>query len=253
MVMAGCGSKSTTATSSTTGASGSSSAATPTSGAALPQAAQLVQDCGKATAALHYVHVALATTNVDTLSVQSVNADVTNQPQGNGQAVGDASVRIKPASPFVAEQFLVTNKIMYTKQGDGRYTEVGPAEKIYDPGIILDKDKGLGNVVRKVQNPQVAGSETTNGVATVKVTGTIDAAVIDPVVPKLGEGGGTLPITLWITDVGAGTSPSASPSATPSAGTTPNLVKMLVNKGQGSVEITLSAWGKQFDVPNPTG
>jgi hypothetical protein len=38
-------------------------------------------------------------------------------------------------------------------------------------------------------------------VATVKISGTIDAAVIDPVVPTLGQGGGTLPITLWIADV----------------------------------------------------
>ena len=43
--------------------------------------------------------------------------------------------------------------------------------------------------------------EKVEGVNTVKVTGTIDTAVIDPIVPRLGEKAGVLPITLWIYDV----------------------------------------------------
>ena len=65
-----------------------------------------------------------------------------------------------------------------------------------------------------IQNPQIAGNETINGIATVKVTGTIDGAVIDPVVPQLGKGGGTLPITLYIVDTGAPGSGKLGASAT---------------------------------------
>lgn len=46
----------------------------------------------------------------------------------------------------VVIEFLVMNKIMYMKWG-GDYVLVGLVEKIYDLGIILDKDWGLGVVV----------------------------------------------------------------------------------------------------------
>ncbi len=218
----GCGHKSSTATpSQTPGASGTSSSAAPTA-APSPQAAQLVQDAAKATTALHSLHVNLTTMDITTLPMESVDADVTNLPQGNGQAVGSAMVRLQPKAPAIAKDFLVTNKTMYTKNSSGAYTSVGPAEKIYDPGIILDKDKGLGHVISQVQNPQMAGSETVNGIATMKVTGTVDGAVIDPVVPQLGKGATTLPITLYITDVNAAgggtTATSASAGAQPQSG-----------------------------------
>ncbi|CAM4330656.1 Antigen P27 [Mycobacterium basiliense] len=254
-VVAGCGQKSTTATSQTPGASGTSATTAPsgTSGSPAPQAQQILQDSSKATKGLHSVHVAVNVTDLPTLPFESVNADVTNQPQGNGQAVGNAKVRMKPDTPAVATEFLVTNKTMYTKQ-DGTYTSVGPAERIYDPGIILDKDRGLGAVIAQVQNPKMEGNETVDGIATIKLSGTIDAAVIDPIVPQLGKGGGTLPVTLWIVDTSVQTPASStaqSPAPAPSAAA--NLVRMVVNKDQGNVDITLSNWGAPVTIPNPTG
>ena len=212
-----------------------------------------MQASQKTTLTLHSVHVSLTATDVPTLNVQKLDGDVTNLPQGDGRAVGTANVRVGPSAPFNETGFLVDNKTLYTKQGAGAYKSVGPAEKIYDPGIILDKDKGLANVISKVQNPTVQGRETINGVATVKVTGTIDAAVVDPVIPTLGRGGGTLPITLWIADVPLSATPTSLPSDAPSPGTGPNLVQMLVNKDQGSVTVTLSNWSKPVDIPSPTG
>lgn len=242
-VISGCGQKSTTGasgTSQTSGTSASSASATP--GAPSGQAAQILQDSSKATKGLHSIHVNLQTTNITTLPMESVNADVTNQPEGNGQAVGDAMIRLKPQSPAIAKQFLVTNKTMYTKNEAGVYTSMGPAVRIYDPGVVLDRDKGLGAVIGKVQNSQAAGNETIDGVATVKVTGTIDAAAVDPLVPQIGKGGGTLPITLYIADVKAG-------GSTP---TQPYLVRMILDKDQGHVTITLSNWGAPVTIPNPT-
>lgn len=205
---------------------------------------------------LQSVHIALTATNLPKLPVSSVDADVTNQPQGTGRAVGDAKFRPTPNDPFVDTQFLVTDKTFYTKDADGKYVARGPADKIYDPGIILDKDLGLANVIKNVQNPKVETRETINGVATVKVSGTIDAATIDPVVPTLGQGGGQLPITLWIADVfpsGTATPTTTLPSEAASPGTGPNLVRMVVNKDQGSVDVTLSNWAKPVDIPSPTG
>lgn len=227
-VVAGCGKKPTTASS-------------PSPGSPSPEAQQILQDSSKATKGLHSVHVVVTVNNLSTLPFESVDADVTNQPQGNGQAVGNAKVRMKPNTPVVATEFLVTNKTMYTKRG-GDYVSVGPAEKIYDPGIILDKDRGLGAVVGRVQNPTIQGRDAIDGLATVKVSGTIDAAVIDPIVPQLGKGGGRLPITLWIVDTNAST---PAPAA--------NLVRMVIDKDQGNVDITLSNWGAPVTIPNPAG
>ena len=91
---------------------------------------------------------------------------------------------------------------MYTKNEAGVYTSMGPAEKIYDPGVVLDKDKGIGFVIGKVRR-ETGGNETIDGVATVKVTGMIDAKIIDPLVPQIGKDGGTLPVTLYIADAKA--------------------------------------------------
>jgi lipoprotein LprG len=248
-LVAGCGSESKTPQ--TTGASGTSSA-TATSGA--PQAAKIVAESAKTTMTLHSVHIALTATNLPKLPVSNVNGDATNLPQGSGRAVGDAKFRATPDAPFVETQFLVADKTFYTKNADGTYTPVGPSPKIYDPAVILDKNKGLANIIRSVQNPTVDGKETIDGVATVKVSGTIDAAVIDPVVPTLGQGGGTLPISLWIADVApAATLTTSLASDAPSPGNGPNLVRMVVNKDQGSVDVTLSAWEKPVNIPSPTG
>ena len=83
-----------------------------------------------------------------------------------------------------------------------------------------------------------------------KVTGTIDGAVIDPVVPQLGKGGGTLPITLYIADVNAAGTSTTATSGAPAP--SPNLVKMVVDKDQGHVTITLSAWGQPVNIPAPS-
>lgn len=258
-VLTACGSDSKTSESSTTtGASGTSTATTTaTSGApAQPQGSQVIEESARTTQTLQSVHIALTATNLPKLPVSSVNADVTNQPQGNGRAVGDAKFRPAPDQPFVDTQFVVTNKTFYTKDPDGKYVVRGPADKIYDPGIILDKDKGLANVIKNVKDPKVETRETVNGIAVVKVTGTIDAAIIDPVIPTLGQGGGQLPITLWIADVfptGTATPTTSLASEAPSPGTGPNLVRFVVDKDQGSVDVTLSNWAKPVDIPNPTG
>ena len=102
-----------------------------------------------------------------------------------------------------------------------------------------------------MQNLKDDGREGIDGVETVKVSGTIEAAIIDPVIPTLGQGGGTLPITLWIADVAPSATPTSVPSDAPSPGTGPNLVRMVVEKGDGNVDVTLSAWAKPVEIPSP--
>ncbi|MEV6772971.1 LppX_LprAFG lipoprotein [Nocardia sp. NPDC051030] len=220
---------------------------------ALPDGAQIVSESAKTTQTLQSVHLALAVKNVPNLPVESVKADVTNQPQGNGQAIGEASVRMKQDAPFTSTKFLVVDKTLYIGDGSS-YAPAGPAEKVYDPGVILDKDKGLANVIANVQNPKVEGREKVDGVDTVKVSGTIDASVIDPIVPQAGKDAGTMPITLWIKDVAPPTgSATTLPSTAASPGNGPNLVQAVVKKDSGTITVTLSDWAKPVTVTKPGG
>jgi hypothetical protein len=238
MIVTGCGTKSNDAASSPTPTSGTPAPAAPT-GESNPQAAQLLKDAAKATGDLRSMHVKLDANNLPSLPMVTVDADVTSQQEGSAGAVGTADVRLTPKSNPVNKQFLVKDKTMYTKDDKGKYGSVGPAEKIYDPGIILDKDKGLGAVIGNVQSAQIAGNDTINGVAVVKVTGSVAGSVIDPVVPQLGKDAGNLPITLYITDTSKAT------------GTPANLVRMVISKDQGNVTVTLSNWGQPVTIPNP--
>lgn len=234
------GSSTTSATSGAAGTSGSSTAPS-------PDAQQLLTDSSKATTGLRNVHINLSTADINTLPMESVNADVTNEPENlGGRAVGDATIRLQPKTPAVPKTFIVTNKTMFIKDDAGKYNSVGEAVKFYDPGVVLDKEKGIGAVIAKVQNPQVAGNDNIDGVAVIKVTGTIDPAVVDPLVPQIGKDAkGPLPITLYIADVKAPGAPGTPPSA--------YLVRMVLDKDKGHVTINLSKWGAPVTIPNPEG
>ncbi|MET8875941.1 LppX_LprAFG lipoprotein [Nocardia sp. NPDC004604] len=240
-----------------TGCSSSSDSKSTTSSAPpsgqLPDAAQIVQESARTTQTLQAVHLNLKVDNLTNLPVETVSADVTNQPQGAGQAIGEAKVRTKPEADFIQAKFLVVDKVMYAQTGgSSAYAKVGSAEQIYDPGVILDRDKGLANLIAQVKNPKVEGREKLDGTDTVKVSGTIDSSVIDPIVPKSGDPAGTFPITLWIADVAPPSgSSSALPSQAASPGTGPNLVQAVVKRDPGTIKVTLSAWGKPVKVTAP--
>lgn len=259
--VAGCGSDSGT-TASSSSESSSSSAASTTSAASssssvaappTPDAAAALAESARTTQTLRAVHINLEATELPNLAVGMVNADVTSIEQGNGQAVGNATFRITPGAPLEPTDFLVTQKTFYTKTADGTWESKGPADKIYDPAVILDREKGLAKLVGSVKNPKDEGKEDADGVAVVKISGMIDAAVVDPVVPSLGQGGGELPITLWIADVPPpADQPTSLPSEQPSPGTGPNLVRFVIEKDAGSVDVTLSKWAEPVTIPSPT-
>ncbi|MEU1952582.1 LppX_LprAFG lipoprotein [Nocardia rhamnosiphila] len=237
-----------------TSAEDSTDTPAPPASAPLPDGAQILQESSRTTQTLQSVHLELDVENLPDLPVETVSADVTNQPQGAGQAMGTARVRTAPEEPFIDAEFIVVDKTLYTAAGEAAYAPVGPAEKIYDPGVILDKDKGLAHVIAEVQNPETEGRETIDGTNVVKVTGTIDASVIDPIVPRSGEGGGAYPITLWIADVAPPeTGQAVKPSEAASPGDGPNLVRAVVDKAPGTIEVTLSKWAEPVEVVKPKG
>ena len=129
VLLAACGSQSTTSDTTetaTTSASASASATTETSAAPV-DLTRIVAESAKTTETLRSVHIDLKATDVPSLQVESVNADVTSIEPGNGQAVGSASFRLRPDQPFTPTDFLVTNKVFYTKAPDGSWQDLGPA------------------------------------------------------------------------------------------------------------------------------
>ncbi|MFC4372666.1 LppX_LprAFG lipoprotein [Nocardia halotolerans] len=226
----------------------STTAAPPTG--QLPDGAQLVQESAKTTRTLHNVHLDIDVQNLPDLPVETVSADVTDETQGSGAAVGEAKVKLGPEDPFTEAKFLVVDKVLYT-ENDGRYVPVGPAEKVYDPGVILDKDKGIANVIANIANPKTEAREVIDGIDTVRVSGTIDAAVIDPIVPRIGQNAGTMPITVWIQDTAPPASDSTKPADAASTGEGPNLVRAVVQKDQGKVTVGLSNWAEPVNIVKP--
>ena len=210
------------------------SAAPETSPTSVAQVDQLMADSSEVMKTLRAVHVNLVVTNLQ-LQMETVDADVTNEPKGQGRAVGSATIRMAPDADPVPMDFVIQNKTTYTKGPDGRYTARAPEDKIYRPGVVLSPDKGLGNIIANVKNPKTGEPETIAGVRTVRVTGTVDAAVVNAVIPGLGDSG-ELPVTLWIAE-----------------GTPANLVKMDVTKDPGNVVVTLSKWGEPVTIPNTEG
>jgi lipoprotein LprG len=256
-VLTGCGGDQKSAQTTSASASGPP---TTSAGQAAGQvdAAKLQAECAKTTETLQSVHVMLVATGLDNLPMQTVDASVMSNPQGQtpgASAVGKAKVRTKQGEPYQDFDFMVKDRTMYTKSPDGSYQSVGPAEQIYDPGVVLDQKLGLANIVKSVQNPKAEGNEPINGVNTVKISGTIAPDVVDKVVPQLGAGvSAPMPITLYIQDVGpqaSQTNTSAPPSDQPSPGQGPNLVRFQVTRDQGNVQVTMSEWGKPVSIPNP--
>jgi len=254
--LAGCHSDSDKSEATSSASSSVASTASSQNPANAPDPAKVLQESARTTATLQSLHLDLVTENLGNFPLASVSASVTNQPQGAGSAVGHAKFRRDKDADFEEGDFLVTDKTFYTKNDDGTWKKVGDSEKIYDPGVLLDKDRGLAHVLESISDPKSGDAETIDGIKTVQIKGEIPADVIDTIVPTLGLGGGSLPVTVWIADVGTGTQPGAgdpSPSEQPSSGKGPNVVRIKIEKDKGSVTTTFSKWAEPVEIPNPKG
>ena len=192
----------------------------------------VVEQSSQTTRMMNSVHIVLdVSDSIDSLPIQNLNGDVTNRPAVAAQ--GDGEFRIN--NNLSQSEFIVSEGNLYTK-GDGgtEYTNMGPANRIYDPAVILDKDLGLANVIAKVQDPTSAGTEEINGVKAIKVEGTIASAELKPILPEIDKTQTTLPITLWV----AAEAPY-------------NLVQATITVDDGKVDIITSDWQKPFTIASP--
>ncbi|MFC7755470.1 LppX_LprAFG lipoprotein [Tsukamurella soli] len=218
VLLAGCSS----------GGSGGSGASAAPKGP-LPSAATLQAEATAATKNLHDVDVDLEVDGtVPNLPVKSITGYITNQPVVAAQGNADVTV----FGSEVQARFVVQDGILWARMSGDKYSDMGKAADTYDPSIILDPDRGLGNIVAKIRDAKVEGRENIDGIDTVRMSGIVPGPVIGVLAPKshLGD----LPTTFWVQE--------AAPH---------NLVSAHVAVGTATISIDLSQWGVKQTITKP--
>jgi lipoprotein LprA len=215
------------------GASGKSPGSTATTSSS--EAATLLKQAADAMSKVTGMHVSLAVQgDVPNLRVTKLDGDVSNTPQT--VATGTATLLLGK-SPQDAK-FVYVDGHLYSDLGQpGTYTDFGNGASIYNVSVLLDPNKGLANVLSKLQGASVAGTEQVNGVATTKITGNSSADDIAALAgSKLtAESVTTVPTTVWIASDGAY-----------------HLVQLQINPtNDTSVTLTMSDWGKTVTATKP--
>ena len=155
-------------------------------------ASALLKESAEATKNIQSAHFTLKVNGeIEGLSVHNAEGDLTKA----GAAKGKVNMELL-GNLFEGEFVLVDNSI-YIKGPTGGYQQL-PASlisSIYDPGAILNPDKGISKVLASVQNPKFEGTETVNGQATNKVSGRAAKDVVSSIVPGVNS---DVDITFWL-------------------------------------------------------
>jgi lipoprotein LprA len=225
IAIGGCGSHSSNSVVS----SGASTSAT--SG----DAATILKSAADATRKVTGMHVSLAVQgNVPNLRVTKLDGDISTTPQT--VATGTATLLLGQ-TPQDAK-FVFVDGHLYSDLGQpGSYTDFGNGTSIYNVSVLLDPNKGLANVLSKLQGGAVAGTEQVNGVATTKITGNSPAEDIATLAGfrLTAQDATTVPTTVWIATDGSF-----------------HLVQLqLKPTADSSVTLTMSDWGKQVTATKP--
>lgn len=197
----------------------------------LPDAATLLKESNTATRDLKSVHLQLTVEGeIQNFPLKTLTGDLTNVPAVAGQ--GNTKLAFQGSD--VDANFVVIDGTLYVALTGDSYIDMGPAADVYDIGAILDPDKGLANVLANFSDPKSEGTETINGVDTVKVTGQVSADAVNKIAPPI-KATGPVPGTAWIEK--DGNHKLVQAKLEPSAG--------------NSVQMTLSDWDKPVTVTKP--
>jgi lipoprotein LprG len=165
-------------------------------GGSLPDAAGLLEDAAKSTAAIKSAHFTLTVNGkVPGLDVQSAEGDLTREDGGAGAAQG--TVKMTLLGSLFEGDFVIVDDKAYVKGPTGDFQEL-PASLIanlYDPAAILDPSRGIANVLSKVQEPNTEAEEDVDGVACYRVKGKAAKDVVANLVPGVNS---DVDITFWL-------------------------------------------------------
>ncbi|GAB19875.1 hypothetical protein GOEFS_096_00520 [Gordonia effusa NBRC 100432] len=197
----------------------------------------LLDQASKTTQLTDAVHLKLSVDpKVQGLPVQELDGTVVTKP--SPAAKGTGSFRVK--EEYKKVDFVIVGGKLYTMEAGGSWKDAGDitggGQKSYDPSVVLDQEKGIGNVLAKFIDPKIAGTETKNGVKAIKVTGKLNASDFDAIFPTRGQGKleGEHPATVWI----AQDAPN-------------NLVQLTITTDNGDISLTTDKWQEKVDITKP--
>jgi lipoprotein LprG len=201
----------------------------------LPDGAGLLEDAAATTAEIESAHFTLTVNGeVPGLDVRSAEGDLTREGGGGGAAQGTVAMNL--LGQLFEGEFVLVEDSVWIKGPTGDYQEL-PASMVrnlYDPGAILDPERGVANVLSNVQDPATDGTEDVAGVATYRVKGKASRDVVANLVPGVDS---DVEITFWLSQED-GHQPVKASVAVPA-------------DGNPTVDVTLSDIGKQVDITPP--
>lgn len=164
----------------------------PATGGTSLDGAAVLRDAAAATKEISSAHFTLKVDgSIPGLDVHSAEGDLTRTGGAKGK------VNMDLLGQLFEGEFVLVDDSIYIKGATGGFQQL-PASlvaSIYDPGAILDPDKGVANVLANVQNPKAEGTESVNGTSTVKVTGRVSKDVVKSLVPGVSS---DVDITFWV-------------------------------------------------------
>jgi lipoprotein LprG len=194
-------------------------------GTLLAQSAQSTRSLRSA----HLVHAVTGT--VQGLSLKSMTVDVTKSP--GAAATGRETFDVLGAD--VNADLVVYDGIFYSKLNKN-WKNSGKSSEFYDPTATLNPDVGLANLLSNFNDSKVAGSETIDGIRTVKITSQVGADAVRKFLPK-STVSGAVPGIAWVRDGGSH-----------------DLVQLTLEPTSGNtLRITLSNWNSPVSVTKPPG
>jgi lipoprotein LprG len=201
------------------------------SSASLPDAAGVLQQSAQTTKGLKSGHLDITVTgSIEGLPIKKLSGDLTNVPATAVQ--GNATISLGGSDVEVG--LVVIDNILYASLTPNSWLDMGPAADIYDPSAILNADTGLANILGSFSDAKSEGTETVNGVATVRVTGNVTADAVNKLIPQI-KATAAVPGTAWIQKDGDH-----------------NLVQAKLDPSSGnSIQMTLSDWNQPVTVTKP--
>lgn len=162
-------------------------------------ASNLVSQAATATKALTGAHIVItADGKVPNVKITKLEADVADKPAV--VATGEATVQVGNGQTQSAKLIYLDGHLYSDISEPGKWVDYGRGDSIYNLGVIFDPSQGLANALSKIKDAKDAGSDTINGTATTKVTGTISSNDVAQLAGsrKAPEKAQDVPITVWI-------------------------------------------------------
>lgn len=185
-----------------TGCSSSDSDTPSASTSADPASSNTLNAAADATAALTGTHFALKLDGkVQGVNASAVNADIQTKP--TVAAKGTATLHMGEKNTDAP--FVYVNDHMYANVDGKGFIDYGDGRSVYDVSKVLDDQKGVPAVLRKVKGAKTDGDETVNGVAATKVSGTVASADLSSLTglsDKANVLDADVPVTVWVTKDG---------------------------------------------------